>query len=384
MVDVFISADNIVSPLGFNTKDNIENLKKDKSGIRLIKDKRISQTPIYASLLDSDEINTNFEKIGQIEKYTRLEKMFLLSISDSLKNTGINPEDNDTLIILSTTKGNIDYLEEENKNCFNQNRIFLWKLADKIKNFFHSPNKPVVISNACISGVLAIITAARLIQSSKFKNVIVTGGDIISEFVASGFQSFHSLSEGPCKPFDKFRNGLSLGEGCGTIILTSNEKLCDEEKIIFTGGSTNNDANHISGPSRTGDGLFLALKNTIKEAETYSVKTFDYISAHGTATVYNDEMEALAISRAGLEEVPVNSLKGYYGHTLGATGIIESIVAVHSLKGNFLINTLGFDIIGVSKNINIINKLMQKQVNNCLKTASGFGGCNAAISLSKK
>ena len=107
------------------------------------------------------------------------------------------------------------------------------------------------------------------------------------------------------------------------------------------------------------------------------------IAAHGTATVFNDEMEAKAIALAELEAVPVNSLKGFYGHTLGAAGLIKSVISVQSLKQNIVIPTKGFEEPGVSKNINVCNEIIHKPLKNCLKTASGFGGCNAAVIFSK-
>ena len=114
-----------------------------------------------------------------------------------------------------------------------------------------------------------------------------------------------------------------------------------------------------------------------------SAKEIDFISAHGTATIYNDEMEAKAITLAGLQAVPVNSLKGYYGHTLGAAGIIESIVTLLSMKENTILPTLGFKQIGVTNPVNVSTAVQKISLNHCLKTASGFGGCNAALVFSK-
>jgi 3-oxoacyl-[acyl-carrier-protein] synthase-1 len=169
---------------------------------------------------------------------------------------------------------------------------------------------------------------------------------------------------------------LSLGEAAGTIILTNNHDLIkDEEPIIVGRGFTSNDANHISGPSRTGEGLYIAIKRTLERSD----RTVDYISAHGTATPFNDEMESIAITRAGMQHVPVNSLKGYWGHTLGAAGVIESISCIHTLRNNILYNTLGFSCLGVTHPIAVINETKKTQVNTCLKIASGFGGCNASL-----
>jgi 3-oxoacyl-[acyl-carrier-protein] synthase-1 len=192
----------------------------------------------------------------------------------------------------------------------------------------------------------------------------------------SGFNSFLSLDAGPCKPFDRNRQGLSLGEAAGTVVLTSKP---GPGRIRIGQGFSTNDANHISGPSRNGDGLFLAISRTLA-AEAIHV---DYISAHGTATPYNDEMESIALTRAALQDVPVNSFKGYWGHTLGAAGIIETIAGAASLSRNILIATKGFSEPGTTHPVAVIAKNRHEELHTCLKMASGFGGCNAALILSK-
>jgi 3-oxoacyl-[acyl-carrier-protein] synthase-1 len=385
MTEVFVAADNIITPLGFNTAENITSITKDNTGIKHYNIEEFSPVPFCASLMDTGKLNNQFNELQNSEKYTKLEKMFILSISDALKKTKIDIKSKKTLLIISTTKGNIDLLESKNKNKFDSKRLYLGSMAKIVQQFFQNPNTPVVISQACISGVLSIITASRLLQSSQYENVVISGGDIISAFTVSGFQSFKALSLEPCKPFDASRDGLNLGEGCGTIILTSKQNVTDgENRIVISGGATSNDANHISGPSRTGDGLFIAIKNAVAEAELNTSKDIEYISAHGTATPYNDEMESRAFTLAGMGHVPVNSLKGFFGHTLGAAGIIESVAGIYSLKENILFNTLGYKKTGVSENINIICKSEKVNIKNCLKTASGFGGCNGAVLFSKK
>ena len=382
MEEVYVAADNIITSLGFTTDENISKIKKNITGIKFVDDQKLFPEPFYASLVDSQKLISDFSKIDDPVKFTRFEQMALLSIKDALSKTDIDIKSKKTLFILSTTKGNIDLLENNKKNKFDRKRLYLWETASVLQKYFGNPNTPLVVSNACISGIMAILIGTRLLRSSHYENVVITGADIVSEFVVSGFLSFKSLSNGPCRPFDITRDGLSLGEGCGTIILTSNSSVIkDKQKIILSGGSSSNDANHISGPSRTGEGLFLVIQNTLKEV---SVKQIDFISAHGTATPYNDEMEAIAISRAGLEDVPVNSLKGFWGHTLGAAGVIESIASIYSMKNNILFNTIGFNESGVSKNINVIHQTEEKEINNCLKLASGFGGCNAGVLFLKK
>lgn len=382
MNKIYTIADNIITSLGFTTKENFDNLKQEKSGIKQTTDPKITQVPLQCSLVDTKRLDTEFEKIGNPKEYTRLEKLMILSVNDSLKQTPINPASEDTLFVFSSVKGNIDLIEDEN-HPFKKERINLWAISDQVCRFFKSKVKPVFVSNACISGLTAIITGAQYLQTGKYKNAIVCGGDIISEFTPSGFQSFKAVSETPCKPFDANRNGITLGEGVGTIILTSDKELVKEDNpIIFRGGANTNDANHISGPSRTGDGLYYAIRNTLDEAGKSNTK-IDYISGHGTATPYNDEMESKAISWAKLNHVPVNSLKSYWGHTLGAAGIIECIAGIHSIKENCLIKTLGYSEHGVSEPINVIKEFRETEVKNFLKTASGFGGSNAAAYFSE-
>ncbi len=382
MNKIYTIADNIISSLGFTSKENFENLKQGISGIKQTSDPKITQVPMQCSLVNTEKLNSEFEKIGKPEGYTRLEKLMILSIADCLKQSGVDSTSEDTLFIFSSVKGNIDLIEDEN-HPFEEDRINLWAISDAICNFFKAKNEAIFVSNACISGATAIITAAQYLSAKKYKNAIVCGGDIISEFTPSGFQSFKAVSEEPCKPFDANRNGITLGEGAGTIILTADKDLVKEENpIVFRGGANTNDANHISGPSRTGDGLYYAIRNALNQANKTNTE-IDYISGHGTATPYNDEMESKAISWAGLKHVPVNSLKGYWGHTLGAAGIIESIAGIHSIKENCLIRTNGFSEHGVSEAINVINEFKETEVKNFLKTASGFGGSNAAVYFSE-
>jgi 3-oxoacyl-[acyl-carrier-protein] synthase I len=196
----------------------------------------------------------------------------------------------------------------------------------------------------------------------------------------SGFQSFQAVSDELCKPFDENRKGINLGEGAAAVILTADEKLSKGIKIA--GGAISNDANHISGPSRTGEELCEAINRAMADAGL-SAEDIDMVSAHGTATVFNDEMESKAFTLARVNNAPVNSLKGFYGHTLGAAGIIESVISIHSLKNDLLIPTLGFTKHGVSNPLNICSTLTKTPLHHCLKTASGFGGCNAAVILTK-
>lgn len=272
-----------------------------------------------------------------------------------------------TAVIVSSTKGNLDLLPHD---TFSSTKPI-------VQEFF--PNAEVlIISNACISGVIAVNTAADFLAANQYDQVLVIGIDAISEFVSYGFQSLFALSDEACKPFDKDRNGTTLGEGCG-ILLVSKEQLCDYA-VAYKGGSSSNDANHISGPSRTGEGLVRSVEKTLKRSGM-NASDIDFISAHGTATVFNDEMESIAFGRVNLDQVPLNSMKGYFGHTLGAAGVLEIIMSIVSMENSLLFPNLGFNETGTSVPLNIIRNLETKELRTVLKTASGFGGGNASIIL---
>lgn len=367
MKEVFVVADNVFSPVGKTSAENFEQLKKGVSGIQ--QHTHLTDAPAFASLFT--------EKITGNNSYTKFEKLVVASIEDALSQTKIDQKDSKTIFILSTTKGNISLLETEQYNEELKERISLFHSANVVAKNFGFINQPLIISHACISGVLSLTTALRFLQSGIYETAIVTGADIITKFVFSGFASFQAISSEPCKPFDAERKGVTLGEGAGTIILSTNKDY-SKHGIQLCGGAVSNDANHISGPSRTGQELFNAINESLKQANINAAE-IDFVSAHGTATVYNDEMEAKAFDLTGLHNIPINSLKGYYGHTLGAAGIIESVMSLHSLQENIILPTKGFLNLGVSKNLHICNSLEIGNFKSFLKTASGFGGCNAAI-----
>ncbi len=374
--DVFVVADNVFSPLGKTTAENFEQLKNNNFAVREHHDPAISAQPFYASLFDPDEV---FIKNGE-QHYTKFEQLLIASISDALNNGGIDAKGENTVLIISSTKGNIALLETEQNSPELQKRIALSTSAKLVAEYFGFVHQPIIISNACVSGVMGIITGMRLLRSGRYGNAVIAGADVISKFIMSGFQSFQALSPRICRPFDQSRDGLNLGEGAATIILSTKKKY--EHSIKVLGGAVSNDANHISGPSRTGQELSYAIDQALKDAKLSS-SDMDFISAHGTATIYNDEMEANAIVLSGLQAVPLNSLKGYYGHTLGAAGLIESVISLESLRQDMILPTPGFEEASVTQKVSVIASPMNIKANHFLKTASGFGGCNAAVVFGK-
>lgn len=373
MKDVFLLDDAIISPLGFTTSENLKALWEGQSGLRFKESNKFSTGGYYAGVIDDQKLSAAFASLDDPLKFTRLEQMMILAISQVIKK---NPDldVSSTGLMISTTKGNIDILQGHSQ--FPENRIYLSQLGRVVAEYFGFP-KPIVVSNACISGGLALAVAKRLIRSGKFSRIMVVGGDIVSDFVVSGFQSFMALSPGICKPFSLDRDGINLGEAAAAV-LVGDIPHDSKENIKLKGEGSANDANHISGPSRTGEGLYRSISLALKTAGI-TAEEVGYISAHGTGTIYNDEMEATAFHRAGLDQVPVNSLKAYYGHTLGASALLESIITRQSLVNNEIFESLNYDEPRTSKPLNIVSKYMKKEMKYAMKTASGFGGCNIAL-----
>lgn len=378
MKEVYITNHHIISSLGFGSVANFQNLVEHISGIK--KHKRENGQSYYSSLIDRKNIDKEFAGIGNIEDYTSLEKMMILSLHYLLKGSDFKITKR-TGLIVSTTKGNIDLLADDSNLKIDKKRVYLSELGKQIQNYFDFKNEAIVLSNACVSGILAVSVADRLIKQEMYDDVIIVSGDLVTEFILSGFTSFQAISDQPCKPFSKNRTGITIGEAIASVIVSSDKNRSNNVVQIIGSGSCN-DANHISGPSRTGEGLYLSVKSALEEAQI-SEKEIDYISAHGTATNFNDEMESIAFSRLDMLDIPLNSLKGFYGHTLGASGLLETIVGIESLFHNTLIASEGFEELGVSHPINIIKENKEKDLHIFLKTASGFGGSNTAVIFKK-
>ncbi len=362
MKQFFVTYGGIISPLGSTIEEHFEQLSNGTSGVTVIENSGFNQEnwPLGKICFAAPE-----------NRYTYL----LESLCDRLieqHGSALFSSDN-TLLIVSSTKADIDALP--NDTFASTREIIQTKLAPK--------HAPIIISNACISGVLAINTAADYLSTEKYDTVVVIGIDALSDFVVFGFQSLFALSETPSQPFDKNRKGICIGEAAGAVIVSKAKLETATFSALYCGGSSSNDANHISGPSRTGEGLFRSVNKTIERSEI-DPTTIDYISAHGTGTLYNDEMESIAFYRLGMTHIPLNSYKGYFGHTLGAAGIIEVIASMIMMENNIVFKSIGFEETGTSFPLNVITETKSHPINTILKTASGFGGGNASLILTKE
>jgi 3-oxoacyl-[acyl-carrier-protein] synthase-1 len=276
---------------------------------------------------------------------------------------------------LSTTKGDIEALGSGSPE-----EARLPVLADWIQKEWGFPDRTFVVSNACASGTSAISIAGAAIKSGAIDHAVVIGVDVLSPFVQRGFQALHALGTGPCRPFDRDRDGTSLGEACAAIFMTNDRTLAGNPLGEFLSGAIAHDANHLSGPSRTGEGLVRAIQSAWHQVGA-SASDISAINAHGTGTDYNDAMESIAFERCGLSHVPMSGYKGWFGHTLGAAGVLESILALQALQGKVVLRNEGLITPGVTGQV---NALLSDQVVNgdlLLKCSSGFGGCNAVVLL---
>lgn len=237
------------------------------------------------------------------------------------------------------------------------------------------------VSNACVSSAQALIDGAELLQDGQCDQCVVIGYDAVTPFVAQGFRSLDADSAMPARPFDRRRDGLSLGEaGCAVVLLRESDTGKAPVLARLAGWGASNDANHISGPSRDGAGLALAIERALRGLDTSRVRA---ICAHGTATRYNDAMEARAFHAAfGGHPPPVFGIKGAIGHTLGAAGLLEVIVAVHALREQRVPPTVGFSQGETEFALDVVHGAPREiRPGLLLSTNSGFGGMNTAIVL---
>jgi len=289
----------------------------------------------------------------------------------------------DALVILATTVGEIDLLERsvlEGTGNAELSRPAL--LLDKVKGFAGLEDDGMVISNACASSSTAIGFAAGLIDSGNRDCVLVVAVDAVTEFVFSGFSSLMALDPDTAKPFDKNRAGLSLGEGAGFVLLMKRERAEKEGHSIMgevAGWAVSEDANHMTGPSREGVGLRLSIQKALKKAGLPSGEV-GAISSHGTGTVYNDSMEMKAYNAVFADRmVPIYSIKGALGHTMGAAGLIETVIALEVLKKRIIPSTVGLTDIDPEAAgwVSCEKRSLDKQV--VLINNAGFGGVNASL-----
>ena len=365
-----VISDNITSPLGLTTEQTYKAVRQGKSGLSHYPCENGEggwndlPFPIEASLFNKEQ----WDKI-MVDGFSKFESLVLHSVKAAISTLIFNKER--AILILSSTKGDIELLEK------GEDMSSLADAAKKVSMAIGIENDPIVVCNACISGVSAIILGQRLVDCGNYSNVIVCGADVQSRFIVSGFQALKALSEEPCRPFDIERLGLNLGEAAATIVLSS--EMSSPKGWKIDKGAICNDAYHISAPHPKGLGAGMALRK-MKDADN----PISVIGVHGTATMYNDQMESKAIEMAELQDVPLSALKGYFGHTMGAAGVLETIIMMRALEDDVILPSKGYETCGVSGKVKMSDKSVMVHGNTFVKMLSGFGGCNGAVRVSDR
>lgn len=341
-----VIATNITSPLGRTTEENYVAVRQGQSALRICS--------AGSRGVPFDFCAAVFDAVPQFEE------LAYSSAAEALSHT-VGMDLRRTVFILSSTKGVIDEP--------------MGVTATRIARRLGIEEKPVVVCNACISGLSAQILADRLLATGVYDSAVITGVDVLTDFIISGFQSLKALSAQQCRPFDIERLGLNLGEAAATMVVVRDKKMAKGDgdfRFRTLRCSTHNDAWHVTNPHPKGEGAYRSLL----EVGSDDVAC---IGVHGTATMFNDQMESMAIVRAQMIDVPLSALKGYYGHTLGAAGLLETIITARALHDGVILANEGFSVRGVSGKVNIQEGECHTDGRCFVKMMSGFGGCNAAI-----
>ncbi len=289
-------------------------------------------------------------------------------------------------LLLASTKGEIDLLEMNllagrgsAEDCS------LDRLLGKVEDLSGARGGSMIISAACTSSSAAAGRAAAMIRNGSADCVLIVACDSVTEFIFSGFSTLMAMDKVPARPFDRNRAGLSVGEGAAVALVMSEDRARRENRQILgsiAGWGLSDDANHMTGPSRASEGLILAITKALRSAGI-APDEIGFISAHGTGTVYNDAMEMRAFRAVFRDRnVPVYSIKGGIGHTMGAAGLIETIVALRSLHEKIIPGTINLretddDSAGwVSAESRAL-----RSGSYALLTNAGFSGINSALIL---
>ena len=365
---VYRIGDNITSPLGMTSAQNFQAVKAGYSALTCYSNLWDIPTPFTAALFSTSQ-NQALYRTGM----TRFEALVIQSVTQALESTDFDLKSSRVVFILSTTKANVELLGDP---AASSAILHPGESAKRIAKHLGIETEPIVVCNACVSGLSALILAERLLTQKVYDYAIVCGADVLSRFVISGFQSFKSMDANPCRPYDIERLGMNLGEAAATMVLSSDEAAEYKKEWALVEGTIRNDAHHISTPSNKGEGAYRAMKPLLQQINKDELAL---VNAHGTATMFMDQMEAVALDRAGLADIPVNSYKGYFGHTLGAAGILETVLTMHALEDHTILGTRGFEELGVSVPIQVSAESKSTDKRTFLKLISGFGGSNAAL-----
>jgi 3-oxoacyl-[acyl-carrier-protein] synthase II len=389
---VAVVAAGVVSPLGFGLSETFRSLEAARDCVTPVTRFAVDQCRCKtAGQIDDQELATRCrngkEKRHQLH---RAAQMMISALGEALSQ---DPQFQPDLTVIGTTSGGMSFGEDYYRAL--QARNGLRHAPAWIANY--PPQKPVldaqeafkisapcqVIANACASGTNAIGHAFQCVRSGRYQRVLTGGYDALSELVFVGFDSLQAATPEKCRPFDRDRTGMVLGEGAAILALENFETARARGANILTeilGYGISTDNHHLTQPDPSGSGPRMAMEQALQTAGLPASEV-DYINAHGTATPFNDAAEGKAIAEL-FDRVPVSSTKSMMGHSLGAAGAIEAVFCLLALQNQLLPPNINFRAGDVDLHLNVVaNKPRQAKIDIALSNSFGFGGTNASILL---
>ena len=392
MKRVFVTGMGVISAIGNNTAENLDHLRKGKTGIGKAKyvQSNYGKTHPFAEVKQSTEELKSQLNLKTNKGLTRTDYIAFTALNEALKNSGLTPEEissEKTAFITASTIGgmcNTDNLYED-ANLISGGSEFVESYpgsthALKIAKEYDLSGIVDAINTACSSSANAIMLGAKLIKSGRAKRAIVGGTDSIGKFSVNGFNALQIMSDEACAPFDENRKGLNLGEGAAYLILEAEDIVGGKKTYAeILGYGNSNDAFHPSSLSEDAVGVVECISRAIKSAKI-KPEEIDYINAHGTATGNNDITELTGINKVFNGFPPFNSTKSYTGHTLAAAGAIEAVYSILSINNNELYPSLNCTKSMDSFNQFPIIKFAKAEIKTVLSNSFGFGGnCTSLI-----
>jgi 3-oxoacyl-[acyl-carrier-protein] synthase II len=389
---VAVVAAGVVSPLGFGLDETLDSLRKARDCVTPVTRFSVAQCRCRTAGQVPDERLLNKQRDARAQRLHRASHMMIEALQEALTH---EPQFKPELTIIGTTSGGMSYGED------------YYRSLHQHESLRHSPawianypaQKPVidaqetfgisapcqVIANACASGTNAIGHAFECVRSGRYRRVLTGGYDALSELVFVGFDSLQASTPEKCRPFDRHRTGMVLGEGAAILAFENLDTARARGGHILaeiTGYGISTDNFHLTQPDPTGVGPRRAMERALQSAGA-TVEKIDYINAHGTATLLNDAAEGKAISEL-FNDVPVSSTKSMMGHSLGAAGAIEAVVCLLALQHQFLPPNINFGAQDEALDLKIVaNQALPASVRKVMSNSFGFGGTNASIVIQK-
>jgi len=371
MNKVLIADAELVTPYGLGTEICWQGLLAGKSAL--------AETDRF----NTDAFNSKWAGIIPGLSYHEGKSLVFQMLGKVLENHSIPP---DAKLLLATLNGEMDCVEESVLHGRGEPHACcmtgLLGLAQKLCGV---EDEGAVVSSACASSTVALGLAASAIRKGEYDCAVVVSCDAVTEFLYSGFSSLMALDVNAACPFDAKHNGLTIGEAAGYVVLMSEARAKKEGRTPageLVGWGMSNDANHMTGPLRDGSGLARSVKTALKMAEIGEGQ-IDFIAAHGTGTVYNDEMEMAAFHSIFSSPRPTYSVKGGMGHTMGAAGLVEAVLALKTFETGWVPPTVALQAPAEEARGWVRGEAVELPAEYALSTNAGFGGVNASLVLKK-